>query len=382
MTTMVRTWTGRETTLLRSALRLSMRAFAEHLGVATRTVAKWEARGAAIRPLPEMQAILDAALTLASDEVRERFAGGLETFEDDGSEAGDELEVRLSWVGAALDRELVDLFEQQTQAYRLLDRRLGARRLLAQTEAHVRQMAEVLAYSLAGPDREALAAALAEAAALAGWQALDLGRPDQAWSLHETARAAAARSGDPAVIAHVTAQQAYCLLEIDRPAEAVRQVRHARESAAGQVPATVRAWLWAAEAEALAATGDEPAVRAAMDQAERLLEDGPAAVAYLSLDRAHLIRWRGHCLARVGARDAIDDLGQALERLDPSFVRAAAGLHCDLAIAHGAGHEPEAARAHAEQASRLAEATMSVRQQRRVAQLAGVPGAGVPGARV
>jgi DNA-binding XRE family transcriptional regulator len=40
--TTVRRWTGHETRALRMALRLSVRAFAEYLGVAVRTVSKWE----------------------------------------------------------------------------------------------------------------------------------------------------------------------------------------------------------------------------------------------------------------------------------------------------------------------------------------------------
>ena len=379
MTTVIGTWTGEETTLLRSALRLSMRAFAEHLGVATRTVAKWEAKAGQIRPLPDMQAILDTALSLASDDVRDRFTAALRTTRptldddscdhDDSDDAG-ELAVRLAWAGAALDAELVALFERQTQAYRLLDRRLGARQLLPQTEGHVRQMTEVLAYSLAGPDRAALAAALAEAAALAGWQALDLGQLNLAWSLHEQARSAAAQSGDPAVIAHVWAQQACVLLDLDRPVAAVAQVRQAREVAGTRIPPTVRAWLWAAEAEAIAGTGNELGARAAIDYAVHLIrDDATDDVPYLTLDRTHLARWRGHCLARLGVSDAIEDLSLALKTLDPSFVRAAAGLHCDLAIAHVARHEDDAAHHHAEQAAGLAAATMSVRQQRRIRQL-------------
>ena len=48
----VRLWTGREARALRAALRLSVRAFAEHLGVAARTVSKWEQLGQATHPAP------------------------------------------------------------------------------------------------------------------------------------------------------------------------------------------------------------------------------------------------------------------------------------------------------------------------------------------
>ncbi|WP_245573872.1 helix-turn-helix domain-containing protein [Amycolatopsis nigrescens] len=58
---------------MRRALRLSVRAFAEHLGVAPRTVAKWEAGGADTVPRLETQAILDAALNRADGEARDRF---------------------------------------------------------------------------------------------------------------------------------------------------------------------------------------------------------------------------------------------------------------------------------------------------------------------
>ncbi|MDQ3274925.1 MAG: hypothetical protein M3Q39_07810 [Actinomycetota bacterium] len=81
-------WTGREATLLRKALRLSVRDFAAHLGVGTRTVNKWEARQLGITPLPYMQAVLDTALARASDEVRARFAAAPRTgvAEDRGRE--------------------------------------------------------------------------------------------------------------------------------------------------------------------------------------------------------------------------------------------------------------------------------------------------------
>ena len=66
-------WTGREAGLLRTALRMSLRAFAAHLGVAERTVSKWEKAGARTTPWPETQAILDTALAQASQDAKARF---------------------------------------------------------------------------------------------------------------------------------------------------------------------------------------------------------------------------------------------------------------------------------------------------------------------
>lgn len=69
----VQQWTGREASALRAALRMSTRAFAEHLGVALRTVAKWESLGAETQPRPDTQAILDTALARADAATHARF---------------------------------------------------------------------------------------------------------------------------------------------------------------------------------------------------------------------------------------------------------------------------------------------------------------------
>ncbi|MBP2404622.1 helix-turn-helix domain-containing protein [Streptomyces syringium] len=66
-------WTGREASALRTALRMSMRGFAEQLGIALRTVAKWEKLGSATHPRPDTQAILDTALARATPQAQERF---------------------------------------------------------------------------------------------------------------------------------------------------------------------------------------------------------------------------------------------------------------------------------------------------------------------
>ena len=55
------------------ALRLSVRGFGEHLGVAPRTVSKWEHLGEATRPHPDTQAILDTALDRAGTDAQLRF---------------------------------------------------------------------------------------------------------------------------------------------------------------------------------------------------------------------------------------------------------------------------------------------------------------------
>jgi hypothetical protein len=58
-------------------MRLSVRRFAEFLGVDARTVNKWEARGRTITLLPYTQSILDTALRQADSEIQVRFERGI-----------------------------------------------------------------------------------------------------------------------------------------------------------------------------------------------------------------------------------------------------------------------------------------------------------------
>jgi hypothetical protein len=69
---MVASWTGARADTLRQALRMSNEAFAEHLGVAVRTVAYWRERPDVILR-PVTQQILDVALTRAPEQVRAHF---------------------------------------------------------------------------------------------------------------------------------------------------------------------------------------------------------------------------------------------------------------------------------------------------------------------
>ncbi|MEO3852970.1 hypothetical protein ABGB09_36040 [Streptomyces sp. B8F3] len=66
-------WTGLEAKALRLALRLSVRAFAQQLGLAVATVSKWESKLADTEPRPDTQAILDTALGRADAAVHLRF---------------------------------------------------------------------------------------------------------------------------------------------------------------------------------------------------------------------------------------------------------------------------------------------------------------------
>lgn len=70
----VQLWSGREVRALREAKRMSIRAFAAHLGVSERMVSKWEAGGEEIHPRPVNQSALDSTLAASGADVQARFA--------------------------------------------------------------------------------------------------------------------------------------------------------------------------------------------------------------------------------------------------------------------------------------------------------------------
>ncbi|MGB8201192.1 MAG: hypothetical protein WCF33_16115, partial [Pseudonocardiaceae bacterium] len=129
-------------------------------------------------------------------------------------------------------------------------------------------------------------------------------------------------------------------------------------------------WLAAAHGEALAAHGDRTASLHAFDRAAELLpSDATDDRPYVALDIVHLARWRGHALARFGHPDATAVLTNALNRLDPTFVRAETALRVDLATALAASGNRDEARTHADQAAQLAAQVGSTRQRRRITTL-------------
>lgn len=271
-----------------------------------------------------------------------------------------------------LDPALLAMLDQQTDAYRMQDRLAGSA-LLPQTEAHVQHLERLLRNALPGAHLATAAVTLAEAAALAGWQALDSGDVRKAWDLHDTAKAAARQGQSPAVLAHVTAQQAYALLDAGRPADAAELIEFARDKETeDRIPARLSSWLMAAHAEALSVSGDRSGTIRLLDSAAEVLPSGDRDpdLPYLMLNESNLTRWRGNCLAQLGDAEAIADLNAALVGLGSySSRRAESGLRTDLAMALQQRGETDAAREHAKRAAELAGSTGSARQRTRIARL-------------
>ncbi|MBN9100089.1 MAG: hypothetical protein J0I49_18545 [Pseudonocardia sp.] len=281
-----------------------------------------------------------------------------------------ELAERITF--SRLDGGLVELLHAQTQNIRMLDRRLGGATIYRQAAAHVETLDGLVRYALPGSHREAAADELSQAAALGGWQALDMGLTADAWRLHEIAVAAGRESGESAALAYARAQQAYILLDAGELEPALALVKSGQTHAGRRVSPVLRAWLHAAEGEALAALGRRDAALRALDAATTALPDNAQddALPYLMLDAGHLARWRGHCLARLGDGDAIDDLTSALGSMgEGRYGRAEVSLRVDLALAFHARGDVTESRTHARRAADLAGRTGSERQRRRISEL-------------
>ena len=268
---------------------------------------------------------------------------------------------------------MIDTFMAQTELLRTVDRQLGATAVVDQMQAHLAALEESLTFAVLPSTREPIARALAGAATLGAWQALDVGATERAWRHYELGKRAAAEAREPMYLAHAMAEQAYVLTAAGRSELAVQLVQEAQRSVGTKASPRLMSWLYAAEAEILAQAGDPDACRRSLERAASALPAGdgdrdPDMVS-IFLNANHLARWRGNVLARLGDDAAMSELYEALAGMDTTFTRAAAGLHCDLAQAHLAREEAGQAMTHLREARLLANRTGSTRHRARIEQL-------------
>ncbi|OEJ52064.1 regulator [Streptomyces agglomeratus] len=322
------------------------------------------------RPISERYAkILRVLLGVTNDELQGTHSAPAPMTEADGY---DELVRRID-ASRSVSLTMVKTFMEQTELLRTFDRQMGAASLVDQMTGHLSKLEDALTFAVLPETRRPVALALAGAATLAAWQALDVGAVERAWRHYELGKRAAKEADEPMYLAHATAEQAYVLCDAGRPAIAVELVRDAQRAGGRLVSPRLQAWLYAAEAEICARAGLPDDCRRALDNAVRHLPDGEEArdpdMLSIFLNHGHLSRWRGNALALLGEEEAVDSLYSALDSVDPTFIRATAGLRCDLAQAHLARGEYDQAHDHLRQARLLANRTGSVRQRRRIEQL-------------
>lgn len=378
MTTVER-WTGREARLLRQALRLSVRGFADYLGVSVRTISKWEAGGASRVPRPDYQAVLDTTLSRATDEQRARFtetAGLVDRSAPDDARSLDlldspvagsgltplaeapwlprlnvgqlrELSQTLDEAGQLADAELAQYFEGKLAASQARDGDRGPVEALPSALSVIAAI-ETSARRVSLAVRRELLCLAARGSEFAGWLYRDGGDYAQATYWYDRAAEWAQEAGSAPL-------QGYVLLRRSQMAYDVRDglrtltLAQAAQDGPWQLPVRMRAEVAQQEALGLAMTGESArTVITKLDDARGLLDQaaGEAGSALgASLSDATLNLRVSVCYLEVGwpARAAELLAGVlatgTLSRRDAGFFRARHGVALALC-----GEPDEAAR--------------------------------------
>ncbi|WP_029923838.1 helix-turn-helix domain-containing protein [Nocardia otitidiscaviarum] len=265
------------------------------------------------------------------------------------------------------DGSLFALLAHHTDSLRLLDRKLGAPAVRAQTSSHVAALEDLWRRSV-GADRADVARAQADTAALAGWQDFDCGDTHNAAKHYALARTSASRCGDATLLAHAMGEQAAILAEIGRADTAFTEVIRAEKLPA--LPPLLRSWLAATRAQVATYLPDGAAIaHSALHAAETALAHvqcgDDASLPYLALDPVHLERWKGHILVRLQDPAAARITEQAMQALPGDFVRAGSAQLLDLAEAAATRRELDEATALLEQADARISVVKSARLKRR-----------------
>jgi transcriptional regulator with XRE-family HTH domain len=325
-------------------------------------VSRWENNHAA--PDEFYRRLLREALGLDDREL-----GFVPEVIDAETPALEELRARLSTATQA-DAVLLDSLRNQTEAICTQDRQYGAGALLEQMRGHVNNIEQHLGHTVFDSSRRPLAVLLADAASLAGWQALDRGGVDAAWRFFETAGKAALQGGESALYAFSRVEQAHVLVDLDDPRAAAQLVNSVWAETGAAVAPGMRCWLAAAAAEMHATAGEKDKALGMLSVAESVADAfGGELPPYLVFNQTHLERWCGHTLVLLRDPAAEARVRQSIEDMDSSFTRAGAALRIDLAASLQTRGETAEAAEHLKEAELLARRVGSRRQMLRLQRL-------------
>jgi tetratricopeptide (TPR) repeat protein len=418
--TAVRVWTGCEASALRAALRLSIRDFAELLGVGVRTVTKWQARGEDVCLRPVMQSVLDTAFERTTEEVRARFelilrtaygtASGpdhspalavppsllVDQWDHDRTDALAEflaeerelspdsaLTLSQEWrivdppqlvatrVGRRVGTRLAEVVVERADALRRMDDFLGGGDMhdLVRRELLV-TLDMVRGASYTEKTGRLLLGAVGELCQVAGWVASDAGLYDLAARYYLGGVAAAHAADDKPLAANLLSSLSYQVANVGDPRDAVLLACTAYHGAEKSATPTTRALLLERLAWANARFGDPQATLRTLAQVDEAFADGnpdnePVWVYWLNQDEIDVMA--GRCLTELKQpKKAVGLLDQAVRRYDDSHAREKALYLSWLAEAHAYNGSIEAAAATALRALRLSASTTSARSADRV----------------
>jgi tetratricopeptide (TPR) repeat protein len=220
---------------------------------------------------------------------------------------------------------------------------------------------------------------MGDLAAVAGWMCHDVSMHAAAQRYFLLALQAAKEADDPNLGAHVLSCMARQAGHLGRPGDALELVHLARYGARHTATATVGALLHSLEARYYAVMGRLKDFDRATGQAEAAFADrdpahDPAWAAYFDTSEYYATIGICYQIAARGsapgqARCAIDMIGHALARRDPSRVRSRAFDHLGLARAYLVARELESAEAAATTALELTDKVSSARLRDRLHEL-------------
>jgi hypothetical protein len=245
--------------------------------------------------------------------------------------------------GSGVDARTLGVLEDSIRGLRRQYASMPSGRLLSLAEGELDVICGLLGDSQSDESLNALHALATQTAAFAGWLSFDLHDHASAQHYYQVATVAAKRHPDPSLSAYVLGNSSFLPTYKGVPHKAVSILDEAQALADRGSSHTVRAWIAAVRAEALASIGAEPLSFKALEHAEM----GLAAVTADDLlgdifDGSRLAGFKGVCLVQLGhQQDAQLTLKAALQRLEAGLDRQRANILTDLAIAYVCDREIE-----------------------------------------
>ncbi|WP_285689736.1 hypothetical protein [Actinoplanes sp. NBRC 103695] len=347
---------------------MSCDEFAAHLSVSARGVSKWEANPTGELALRTQQ-LLDTALKLANDEVRERFSQlqAEATHEETDRKAKHALTLPPVHPVRAAPEFVASLGEGLRHHY-TADNLIGPRTLLPVMEAQANAI-ESLARDASGHLLTDLLQVGAGYAEFAGWLAQDSGNPALATNWYRRALEWAEAAGDDRMAGFVLMRRSVQAISARQGSQAAR-LAHAAQRGDGPTAARVRALAAQTEAVGHAVSGADSDADRALERAARLVSESSEAEpeigdpsigrycdlsTYLEITRAkvHLELGRGD--------QAVTAFKRVLKQLPPEYHRDRGQYLGRLAQAYALADGPIEACAAAEEALAIAATTGSSR---------------------
>ena len=272
-------WTGREARLLREALLLTQRGFAERLGLGPSTVTDWENQDVAVRLRKSSKQRLDAELASAPRAARERFEQALARGRGQGPESAAVLpgtgqrHVDLVAVPSAQEAPAVGTQTASdigtVRMLREADSRIGGGYLYTAVTGYLQNsLAPRLFGELGGSPGQNPITSAATMTEMAGWMAHDAGQHDLAVQHLGRALSLAKASAEHQLTAHVLGSLSHLALHQNQPSKAVTLARQGQERLAAAPNAEVDAWLLALQARGHAALHQHADVVSRLNEAE------------------------------------------------------------------------------------------------------------------